>query len=315
MEGSNGLVPLAGLERKAQRMTRPSVGVVGAGRVGTVLAAKLRNAGYPIVGVSGRSPASALRIRTLLPDVDVAAPAEVAARCDVLLLAVPDDALIRVAEELASVVRPGQIVLHTSGRHGIDALAALARSGARTIAFHPAMTFTGTVVDFDRSCVYGLTAEPAERAFAEELVAALGGTPMWIDEADRTLYHAGLAHGANHLVTLVAQSMDLMRQAGATDPAAVLRPLLGAALANTLEFGDAALTGPVARGDVTTIRAHADALADDPDTGDTYLALARATVRRAEQDGRLEPASARDIRQVLTEAEWDALAESAVGVS
>ncbi len=296
-------------------MTRPSVGVVGAGRVGTVLAAKLRSAGYPIVGVSGRSPASALRIRTLLPGVDVAAPTEVVARCDVLLLAVPDDALIRVAEELASVVRPGQVVLHTSGRHGTDALAALARSGARTIAFHPAMTFTGTVVDLDRSCVFGLTAEPAERAFAEELVAALGGTPMWIDEADRTLYHAGLAHGANHLVTLVAQSMDLMRRAGATDPAAVLRPLLGAALANTLDFGDAALTGPVARGDVTTIRAHADALAGDPDASDTYLALARATVRRAEQDGRLEPASARDIRQVLTEAEWDALAESAVGVS
>ena len=85
---------------------------------------------------------------------------------------------------------------------------------------------------------------------------------MWIDESDRSLYHAALAHGANHLVTIVAQSMDLLRQAGATDPAAVLRPLLGAALANALDFGDAALTGPVVRGDVTTIRAHADAFTD-----------------------------------------------------
>jgi predicted short-subunit dehydrogenase-like oxidoreductase (DUF2520 family) len=292
-----------------------SIGTVGAGRVGAVLTARLRAAGHPVVGVSGRSPASQLRIQTLLPDVDVLAPADVAARADVLLLAVPDDALIRVAEELAAVVRPGQVVLHTSGRHGTDALAALARAGARPIAFHPAMTFTGTEVDLDRTCVFGLTAAPSERALAEELVAELGGTPMWIDEADRTLYHAALAHGANHLVTLVSQAMDLLRQAGSADPAAVMRPLLSAALANALDFGDAALTGPVARGDLTTLRAHTDALAGEPGTLDTYLALARATSRRAESDGRLSPEAARRVRQVLTEAEWDALAESAVTVS
>ncbi len=299
-------------------MTRSSVGVVGAGRVGSVLAAKLRAADHPIVGVSGRSPASQLRIQTLLPDVEVMAPAEVAARSDVLLLAVPDDALIRIAEELAPVVRPGQVVLHTSGRHGTDALAALARVGARTIAFHPAMTFTGTDVDLDRTCVFGLTADPAERALAEELVADLGGTPMWIDEADRTLYHSALAHGANHLDTIVTQSMDLLRQAGATEPAAVLRPLLGAALSNALDFGDAALTGPVVRGDVTTIRAHVDAFAEagtPAATRDAYSSLARATATRAEADGRLAPSAARDIRQALSEAEWDAMADMAVGIT
>ena len=299
-------------------MTRSSIGVVGAGRVGSVLAAKLRAAGHPIAGVSGRSPASRLRIQTLLPDTAVLAPADVAERADILLLAVPDDALIRVAEELAPHVRPGQVVLHTSGRHGTDALASLARVGARTIAFHPAMTFTGTDVDLDRSCVFGLTAEPADRPLAEELVADLGGTPMWINEADRTLYHAALAHGANHVVTLVAQSMDLLRQAGAGDPAAVLRPLLTAALANALDFGDAALTGPVARGDVTTIRAHVDAFAEagtPAATRDAYASMARATAARAEADGRLTPTAARDIRQALTEAEWDAMAEMAAGIS
>ena len=299
-------------------MTRHSLGVIGAGRVGSVLAARFRAAGHQIVGVSGRSPASQLRIQTLLPDVDVLAPAEVAARAEMLLLAVPDDALIRIAEELAPVVRPGQVVLHTSGRHGTEALAALARGGARTIAFHPAMTFTGTDVDLDRTCVFGLTADAAERALAEELVSELGGTSMWIDESDRSLYHAALAHGANHLVTIVAQSMDLLRQAGATDPAAVLRPLLTAALGNALDFGDAALTGPVVRGDVTTIRAHADAFIDagtPAATRDAYNALARATAARAEADGRLTPTAARDIRQALTEAEWDAMAEMAAGLS
>ncbi|MET0930336.1 MAG: Rossmann-like and DUF2520 domain-containing protein [Aeromicrobium sp.] len=295
------------------------MGIVGAGKVGSVLASQFRAAGYPIVGVSGRSEASRLRISTLLPGVAVLSPAEVAAASDILVLAVPDDALIAVAEELAAsgAVRAGQFVLHTSGRHGLDALAALTRAGARPIAFHPAMTFTGTTVDFMRGPVFGLTAAAAERPLAEELVAALRGVPMWVAETDRALYHAALAHGANHLVTLVAQSMDLLRTAGAEDPAAVLRPLLTAALDNVLAYGDAALTGPVVRGDVTTIRAHVDALAAadvDDATFDAYLELARATAGRAEADHRLEPAAASTIRQVLDEADWDAMADIAAGI-
>jgi predicted short-subunit dehydrogenase-like oxidoreductase (DUF2520 family) len=300
-------------------MQRLSMGVVGAGRVGAVLASRFRSAGYPVVGVSGRSTASRLRARTLLPGIAVLTPAQVAAAADILVLAVPDDDLIAVAEELAAsgAIRPGQYVLHTSGRHGLDALASLTRLGARPIAFHPAMTFTGTPVDLQRTPVFGLTAGPAERPLTEELVAALGGTPMWVAEADRALYHAALAHGANHLVTLVAQSMDLLRTAGAADPAAVLRPLLTAALDNVLAYGDAALTGPVVRGDVTTIRAHVDALAAadvDDATVDAYLELARATAGRAEADGRLAPSQAGTIRQVLDEADWDTLAEIAAGI-
>jgi predicted short-subunit dehydrogenase-like oxidoreductase (DUF2520 family) len=289
-------------------MSRLSMGVVGAGKVGSVLAARLRTAGYPVVGVSGRSAASRLRISTLLPDVPVLEPDEVAAAADVLVLAVPDDSLIAVAEQLAASgsVRPGQYVLHTSGRHGLDALAALTRLGARPVAFHPAMTFTGTAVDFARGPVFGLTAAPVDRPLAEELVAALGGVPMWVAEGDRALYHAALAHGANHLVTVVAQSMDLLRLAGADDPAAVLRPLLTAALDNVLAYGDAALTGPVV-----------DALAAsgvDDATVDAYLELARATARRAEADRRLDPVTAGTIRQVLDEADWDTMAHIAAGI-
>lgn len=300
-------------------MQRLSMGVVGAGRVGSVLASRFLAAGYPLVGVTGRSATSRLRISTLLPATPVLTPVEVAAASDVLVLAVPDDSLIAVAEELASsgAVRPGQYVLHTSGRHGLDALASLTRLGARPIAFHPAMTFTGTSVDFEGSPVFGLTAAEADRPLAEELVAALGGVPMWVAESDRALYHASLAHGANHLVTLVAQSMDLLRTAGADDPAAVLRPLLTAALDNVLAYGDAALTGPVVRGDVTTIRAHVDALAAadvDAATVDAYLELARATAGRAEADRRLGPVAAGTIRQVLDEADWDTMAHIAAGI-
>lgn len=300
-------------------MLRLAMGVVGVGKVGSVVAARFRAAGYPLVGVSGRSEASRLRISTLLPGVATMSPAEVAAASDILVLAVPDDALIAVAEELASsgAVHPGQYVLHTSGRHGLDALAALTRLGARPIAFHPAMTFTGTEVDVEGSPVFGLTAAPADRAMAEELVAALGGIPMWVAESDRALYHAALAHGANHLTTLVAQSMELLRTAGSEDPASVLRPLLSAALDNVLTYGDAALTGPVVRGDVTTIRAHVDAFAAahvDPATVGAYLELARATAGRAEADHRITPTTAGTIRQVLDEADWDAMADIAAGI-
>lgn len=300
-------------------MTRPCVGVVGAGRVGSVLAARFRTAGYRLAAVSGASPASQLRISMLLPDVPVHTPAQVAAVSELLVIAVPDDELIAVAEELAAsgAVVPGQIVLHTSGRHGLEALAAMTRLGARPIAFHPAMTFTGTEVDLDRSCVFGLTAADAEKAVAEQLVADLGGTAMWVAEADRALYHAALAHGANHLVTIVSQSMDLLRRAGASDPAAVLRPLLSAALDNALAYGDTALTGPVVRGDVTTIGAHVDAMRDavaDDATVGTYRELARATAVRAEQAGRLPRRSADTIRQRLDEADWDTLAEIAAGI-
>lgn len=300
-------------------MQRFAMGVIGAGKVGSVLAARFRSAGYRIVGVSGRSDASKLRISTLLPGIEVLTPVEIAEAADIVILAVPDDSLIAVAEELAAsgAIRPGQYVLHTSGRHGLDALESLKRAGARPIAFHPAMTFSGTTVDFDGAPIFGLTAAVADRPLAEELVKALGGVPMWVAESDRALYHAALAHGANHLVTLVAQSMDMLRTAGAENPAAVLRPLLVAALDNVLAYGDAALTGPVVRGDVTTIRAHIDALAAadvDDATVDAYLELARATARRAEADQRLTPATATTIRQVLDEADWDAMAHIAAGI-
>ncbi len=300
-------------------MKQHSVGVIGAGRVGTVLAAKFRFVGHRIVAISARSTASRERVAGLLPGIELAEPADIARRSDIVLIAVPDDRLILVAEQLAAAgaIRPGQVVLHTSGRHGLDALAALTRQGARPIAFHPAMTFTGTSVDLDRSCVFGLTAADTEKEIAEELVAQLGGTAMWVAEANRALYHAALAHGANHLVTLVAQSMDLLRLAGADDPAAVLRPLLAAALDNTLARGDTALTGPVVRGDVTTIRAHAEAFAAvnaDDSTVEAYVAMARATADRAEAAGRLTAAGASQIRQVLNEADLDILAEIVAGI-
>lgn len=286
-------------------MTR--IGVVGAGRVGAVLSAALRAAGHEIVAAAGESTASRDRIDALLPGVRRAKPTDVARSCDLLLLTVPDDMLENVVSTLvgAGAIRPGQVVCHTSGRHGLAVLATATAIGARPLALHPAMTFTGTDVDLERlsGCVFGVTAPDEERALAASLVADMGGVPIWVPEDKRTLYHAGLAHGANHLVTLVTQAMELLVASGADDPAATLRPLLTAALDNALVSGDAALTGPIVRGDVNTVAAHLAEIGETaPATIPSYVAMAKATADRAVLDGRLLPIRAVKIVRLLDAA-------------
>ena len=194
--------------------------MIGAGRVGAVLAAALRAAGHEIVAAAGESDASRQRAAELLPGVPLQKPTAVARAADVLLLTVPDDMLDNVATTLsaAGAIRRGQVVVHTSGRHGLAVLTPAIAVGARAIAMHPAMTFTGTALDLPRlqGCVFGVTAGPGERELAELLVSDLGGLPMFVPEDKRALCHAGLAHGANHLVTLVTQAMELLGAAGAT---------------------------------------------------------------------------------------------------
>ncbi|MFG3162553.1 DUF2520 domain-containing protein [Streptomyces sp. NPDC048232] len=288
------------------RPARLTVGVVGAGRVGPALAASLQLAGHRPVAVSGVSDASRRRAAALLPDVPLMAPAEVMQRAELVLLTVPDDALPGLVSGLAETgaVRPGQLLVHTSGRYGARVLDPALRAGALPLALHPAMTFTGTPVDVQRlaGCSFGVTAPEELRLAAEALVIEMGGEPEWIAEDRRPLYHAALALGANHLVTLVAQSMELLRTAGVAAPDRMLGPLLGASLDNALRSGDAALTGPVARGDAGTVAAHIVELREHaPQAVAGYLAMARATADRALAHGLLKAELAEDLLGVLAE--------------
>ncbi|MGC4791323.1 Rossmann-like and DUF2520 domain-containing protein [Micromonospora sp. DT178] len=282
-----------------------TVGIVGSGRVGTVLGAALAAAGHRVVAVTAGSGASRARAALLLPEVPRRSVAAVArAATDLLLVAVPDDALTGVVAALADggALRPGQVVAHTSGAHGLAVLAPAAAAGARPLALHPAMTFTGTPDDLARlaGISYGVTAPAELRPLAARLVADLGGVPEWVGEADRPLYHAALAHGANHLVTLVNEAADRLRDAGVTQPEKVLAPLLRAALENALRLGDDALTGPVSRGDAGTVERHLARLAATaPESVAPYLALARRTADRAIAAGRLRPVDAESLLGVL----------------
>jgi predicted short-subunit dehydrogenase-like oxidoreductase (DUF2520 family) len=277
------------------------VGVIGAGRVGAVLGAALQRAGHPVVAVSAVSDASLARAAALLPDVPVRPLDEVARSADLVLLAVPDDALAGLVSGLAHSLRPGQLVAHTSGRHGLAVLAPAAAVGAVPLALHPVLPFTGTAADLDRlaAASWGITATSYD--VAEQLVRSLGGSPVRVAEELRPLWHAALAHGANHLVALVASVADLLRSAGADDPGAVLRPLLTAALDGALEQGDAALTGPVSRGDAGTVAAHLQALPDA--ARPAYAALARLTTDRALVSGRIDDQQAADLRAALAPVE------------
>ena len=154
-------------------------------------------------------------------------------------------------------------------------LAPAAEHDVLPIALHPAMTITGRAEDVARltgACV-GVTApegpgEDAEAAWlvGEALVVEMGAEPVRIPEAVRPLYHAALAHGANHLVTLVREAADLLSGAGIEPAERVLAPLLSAALDNALRHGDRALTGPVVRGDAGTIATHVRHLRSGPPT-------------------------------------------------
>ncbi|WP_412540768.1 Rossmann-like and DUF2520 domain-containing protein [Longispora sp. K20-0274] len=283
-----------------ERPGRLRVGIVGAGRVGAVLGAALERAGHHVVAASAVSSASRARVERLLPSAEVLTPDEVVARVDFALLAVPDDVLPPLVEALDFPA--GQIVAHTAGTHGLDVLLPAARRGALPLALHPVMTFTNRAEDLDRldGISWGITAPEELRFVAEALVVELGGEPEFVAEADRPLYHAALVHGSNHLVTLVNEAMDLLRGSGVTHPERMLGPLLSAALDNTLRLGDAALTGPVVRGDAGTVASHLAALdAHAPDSVAAYLALARRTADRAIAGGRLKAVDAEELLGVL----------------
>ncbi len=292
----------------SQRPARLDVGVVGAGRVGAVLGAALARAGHRVVAASAVSAASLERAETLLPGVPILDVASVVSAAELVLLTVPDDALPELVAGLSAtgVWAPGQIAVHTSGRYGVGVLDPVREAHVIPLAIHPAMTFSGTAADLSAlaDCCFGVTTPGPARPVAEALVVEIGGEPVWVEERDRARYHAALSHGANHLVTLVAQAMQVLSGAGVEAPDRVLGPLLFAALDNALRRGDAALTGPVARGDAGTVAAHLRELrTETPDVLAAYVAMARATAERALASGRLAPTSAEALLDVLSDEE------------
>ena len=296
------------------RPARLKVGIISAGRVGTALGQALERADHVVVACSAISQPSRQRARRRLPDTPISPVPDVAAGAELLLLAVPDTELAALVSGLAetAAVRPGTIVAHTSGVNGVGVLAPLSRQGCTPLAIHPAMTFVGSDEDVARlpDTCFGITAaDEVGYAIAQSLVLEMGGEPFRVREDARTLYHAALAHAANHLVTVLADALEALRAAlrgqellgqelVGDQPGGIaeriLGPLARAALENTLQRGQAALTGPVARGDAAAVADHLSALAEvDPRLAQAYRVNALRTAQRAR--------AADDVFQVLAQ--------------
>lgn len=278
------------------------VGVVGAGAVGPVLGAAFLQAGHHLVGITARSEASRERVEAMLPQTPVLDIEELLSQSDLVLFCVRDGELRALVEDcaLAGWFRAGQLVGHTAGSLGLAVLEPATALGAIPLALHPAQTFSGTSLDLARlrGVHWAVSAPVPLLAVAQALVLDLEGVPHVLSDVARGHYHAALAHGANHLVTVVTQAMRALSAAGVNQAAEFLEPLLKTALERALQEGEKGLSGPILRADTHTIRRHLaaldrGALVAEPDTEpgkplddladipETYRACARATAKRA----------------------------------
>ncbi len=291
----------------AARADRESIGLIGAGRAGSAVALALAAVGHPVVAVVTRSEVARARAAARFPAARTGSVEEVADAlyaADVVLVAVPDDAIAPTARQLAALgaLRAGQAVAHLSGRHGLRALAAGVGPGTVRMAMHPIMTLPGDHDDpkLFAGVPFGVTADPGATALAHRLVIGVGGVPLAVEDDRRDLYHAAVVLGGNFLASLALAAREALAAAGLSEPAVALGPLLRASLDNALATGWPAATGPVRRADVGTVLAHRRALADvDPALAEVYRALAIFTTDELARADLLGEAPAARLRGAL----------------
>jgi predicted short-subunit dehydrogenase-like oxidoreductase (DUF2520 family) len=262
--------------------TQRAFALVGPGRAGTTVAVALRSRGWVPRAVAGRGPgdASAQRVAALL-GVPACAVEEAGADADLVVVATPDASIAAAAAALAPTLRSGALVLHLSGACTLDDLHKLrvARPDIAVGSLHPLQSLPSYEAGVERLPGSWCAVDgPSE---VERIAVSLGMRPFRVSDADRVAYHAAASIASNHLVALLAQAARVADRAGV--PPAALFPLVRATIDNVEDLGTAgALTGPVARGDVDTVRDHLAVLSAD-ELG-AYRALAREALRVSERD-------------------------------
>jgi predicted short-subunit dehydrogenase-like oxidoreductase (DUF2520 family) len=273
----------------------PSVTVLGAGRMGQGLTLALRGVDVLLVSRQGHPVAAPLRLFT-------GTRAEAVARGRVVILAVPDDAVTSLAADLSAErsVRADQTVLHLSGLLDRRALSPLADTGSALGSFHPLQTIADPASAPERLAGAYAGLEGDERAVevGSRLAETLGMVPVELSAAGKAAYHAGAAIVANYTTALVAVAERLAREAGVPPETAarLYLPLLRGTVANLDAGPVAALTGPVRRGDVETVRAHLAVLRGAD--AHLYRLLGAEALRLARQAG-LPPKLADRVAETL----------------
>lgn len=287
--------------------SRPRLGFIGPGTVGSALARGLAAAGYS-VALFGRRPERLRRVLDRIPGGRRAASAQVLVdTSDVVFLTVPDDAIRAVAESLAW--GSGKSAVHCSGASSLDLLAYAAEQGAAVGVLHPLQSFA-TAEQAERNLpgsAFGIEASSdALLSDLREMAASLGGTPLAVS-GDRAIYHASAVFASNYLVTLLDVASSLWRALGLSqeDGLRALLPLVRGTIENLETIGlPNALTGPIARGDVGTIERHLSALAKvAPDVLPLYKELARRAIPIARAKGGLDAEAAERVSELLDRRE------------
>lgn len=273
-------------------MTKPTLSFIGAGTLGSTLALACVSAGYRVLCIHSRSFDAAARLANALPQAKAVSDPTKVPSADLTFLTVPDDVIATVCESISWPARSS--VVHCSGALSLDVLATAAQTGAAIGSLHPLQTFAAGGGNTDRlaNIAYALEASTdALRAILQELVETFGGRPQWIAGTDKPLYHASAAMASNYLVALLGDASRLWEAFGFSRDSGLqsLLPLVRGTIDNLQGIGfPDALTGPIARGDVDTIRIHLDALkACQPDIITSYAAMGKRTVALALEKGTL----------------------------
>ncbi|MFZ7126252.1 MAG: Rossmann-like and DUF2520 domain-containing protein [Desulfobacterales bacterium] len=293
---------------------KPAFSIVGCGRMGCTLAAALAAAGYPPAGFFSRSPASArMAVDAAGGGTAYISAVDACAGAGLVFLTPPDDVIESVCDAITGGLGfpRGAIVLHCSGSQPSSILASARRSGCSVGSLHPLKSIAsrGGVEDPFRGAVFSVEGDPAAVSVGTRIAGDLNATAIPIRTEDKVLYHAAAVVASNYLVTLLDQAYRLLETVGLPPRETVraLSPLIRGTLTNVEHTGaELALTGPVARGDVETVRSHVTALARQmPGTLPVYRALGLCTVDLAVRSGKLPDKYAAALRSVLAEPAAD----------
>lgn len=262
--------------------------IVGPGRAAMSVATAAQQAGHEIVGISARNDATEAAETLAAVFVKWGDPLPEA---DLLILGVRDDVIGLVAAQLAPIATEVAVAVHLSGSVSIEALRPLAETGWSIGGFHPLQSLPSPQVGVERlpGSWVGVTGDRQETtAMLFKLAESIGTIPFDLVDAARPLYHAGAAVAANYLVANLALAQSLFEGAGVPWEAA--RPLVEAVACNVFELGGtAALTGPIARGDLETVRSQLAAIRRDaPESEHDFIALGRVVARLADREAEFE---------------------------
>ena len=264
----------------AEGSTGATFALIGPGRAGATIALALVERGYRATAVAGRAPDASSTVATAAClDAKPALVSKAGSRADIVIIATPDAAIEGTAVAVAPSLRRGALVVHLAGSHGLDAFVPLLelRPDVRVGALHPLQSMPSVSLGLDR--LPGSWAAIAGDPQVGELAAALELRTFVVPDGERARYHATAVVASNHLVALLGQVERLATSAGV--PFEAFAPLAEASMANVFDLGArAALTGPVARGDLATVAAHLREL--PPSERDVYRALAREAARLAD---------------------------------